>query len=149
MHSEKKIEILLVEDNPGDIRLTREAFNEYKIANNLSIVTDGEEAMNFLYKKDKYKNAPTPDMILLDLNLPRKDGREVLEEIKESNILKSIPVIVLSTSENDTDIRHSYEHYANCYITKPIDFNNFMKVIKQLQEFWVTIVKLPSKTSDS
>jgi CheY-like chemotaxis protein len=149
MQTEKIIEILLVEDNPGDIRLTREAFNEYKIANNLSVVTDGEEAMEFLNKTGRYKNAPTPDMILLDLNLPRKDGREVLEEIKESPIFKSIPVVVLSTSESDSDIRHSYEHYANCYITKPIDFNNFMKVIKQLQEFWVTIVKLPSKNPNS
>lgn len=139
------IEILLVEDNPGDIRLTREAIKEYKILNNLSVVQDGEEAINFLKKKDKYEEAPTPDLVLLDLNLPKIDGREVLRIIKSDDDLKTIPVVVLSTSENDKDIISSYQNYASCYITKPIDFDQFITVIKELQNFWVSIVKLPSR----
>ncbi len=139
------IEILLVEDNPGDIRLTREALKEFKVLNKLSVATDGVEATDFLYKKGKYRDAPTPDIVLLDLNLPRKDGREVLKEIKQDVNLKKIPVVILSTSENETDIIGSYDNHANCYITKPIDFDNFINVIRQLQNFWVTIVKLPQQ----
>lgn len=139
----KTIEILLVEDNPGDIRLTREAFGEYKIANNLSVVTDGEMALKYLHREGKYASAPVPDMILLDLNLPKIDGREVLREIKSDPQIRRIPVIVLSTSESEIDIETSYNNYANCYITKPIDFMQFMKVIKELQSFWVSIVRLP------
>lgn len=137
------IEILLVEDNPGDIRLTKEALKEFKVLNNLSVATDGVEATDFLHKKGEYKDAPTPDIILLDLNLPRKDGREVLKEIKQDINLKKIPVVILSTSESESDIIGSYDNYANCYITKPIDFDNFINVVKQLQNFWVSIVKLP------
>lgn len=137
------IEILLVEDNPGDVRLTREALKEHRIFNNLSVAVDGVEAMEFLKKTGGYHNAPTPDIILLDLNLPKKDGREVLQEIKQDASLKKIPVVVLSTSESETDILGSYDNYANCYITKPIDFDQFINVVKQLQNFWVSIVKLP------
>jgi chemotaxis family two-component system response regulator Rcp1 len=139
------VEILLVEDNPGDVRLTKEALKEYKIINNLSVVMDGEKATDFLFKKGEYKNAPTPDIILLDLNLPKKDGREVLAEIKNDEKLRTIPVIVLSTSESDLDISSSYYNHANCYITKPVDFDNFIEVVKTLQNFWVSVVKLPAK----
>jgi chemotaxis family two-component system response regulator Rcp1 len=139
------VEILLVEDNPGDVRLTKEALKEYKIINNLSVVMDGEEAIDFLFKKGDYKDAPTPDIILLDLNLPKKDGREVLAEIKNDEKLRTIPVVVLSTSENDMDISSSYYNHANCYITKPVDFDNFIEVVKTLQNFWVSVVKLPAK----
>lgn len=139
------VEILLVEDNPGDVRLTKEALKEYKIINNLSVVMDGEEAIDFIFKKGKYKNAPTPDIILLDLNLPKKDGREVLAEIKNDEKLRTIPVVVLSTSESDLDISSSYYNHANCYITKPVDFDNFIEVVKTLQNFWVSVVKLPAK----
>jgi CheY-like chemotaxis protein len=139
------IEILLVEDNPGDIRLTREALEEHKIINNLSVAQDGEKAIQFLRKEGEFKDAPTPDLILLDLNLPKIDGREVLRIIKSDKHIKMIPVVVLSTSESDKDIVGSYENYASCYITKPIDFGQFINVVKELQNFWVSIVKLPSR----
>jgi CheY-like chemotaxis protein len=146
METQKKpIEILLVEDNPGDVRLTKEALRDYKLINNLSVAMDGEEALNFLFKRGDYANSPTPDLILLDLNLPKIDGREVLKEIKSDKNLKKIPVIVLSTSESEADIEGSYDNYANCYITKPIDFNDFIEVVKQFQDFWISLVKLPSK----
>ena len=141
------IEILLVEDNPGDVRLTREALKEYKIINHVSVVSDGEAAMDFLMKTGDYNDAPTPDLILLDLNLPKKDGREVLIEIKQDKRTRKIPVVVLSTSENDADILSSYENYANCYISKPIDLDQFIKVVRELQNFWVSIVKLPQSAS--
>lgn len=147
MNPKRNIEILLVEDNPGDIRLTREAFEVYKIANTLSIVTDGEMALDYLNKKGTFKNVSTPDLILLDLNIPKKDGMEVLEEIKKSPKLKTIPVIILSTSENDADIRYAYENYANCYITKPIDLDSFMNVFQQFQQFWLSIAQLPNRTN--
>jgi CheY-like chemotaxis protein len=137
------INILLVEDNPGDIRLTKEVLKEGKIRNNLSVVTDGEEALLFLKKEGAYKAAYTPDIILLDLNLPKKDGREVLSHIKSDNDLKLIPVIVLTTSDAEKDIKRVYEHHANCYITKPVDFNQFIDVIRSIENFWLTIVKLP------
>lgn len=137
------INILLVEDNPGDIRLTMEVLKEGKIRNNLSVVTDGEEALHFLNKKDKYENAVTPDIILLDLNLPKKDGREVLEYIKSDPKLMMIPVIVLTTSDAEQDIKNMYSHHANCYITKPVDFNQFITVIRSIENFWLSIVKLP------
>jgi two-component system, chemotaxis family, response regulator Rcp1 len=137
------INILLVEDNPGDIRLTKEVLKEGKIRNNLSVVTDGEEALLFLKKSGEYKGAFTPDIILLDLNLPKKDGREVLSQIKEDPILKLIPVIVLTTSDAEQDIMNMYAHHANCYITKPVDFNQFINVIRSIENFWLTIVKLP------
>jgi two-component system, chemotaxis family, response regulator Rcp1 len=137
------INILLVEDNPGDIRLTKEVLKEGKIRNNLSVVTDGEEALFFLRKSGQYKDAFTPDIILLDLNLPKKDGREVLSEIKKDEFLKLIPVIVLTTSDAEQDIKNMYEHHANCYITKPVDFSQFINVIRSIENFWLTIVKLP------
>jgi chemotaxis family two-component system response regulator Rcp1 len=137
------INILLVEDNPGDIRLTKEVLKEGKIRNNLSVVTDGEEALFFLKKQGEYKDVFTPDIILLDLNLPKKDGREVLSEIKKNESLKLIPVIVLTTSDAEQDIKNMYEHHANCYITKPVDFNQFINVIRSIENFWLTIVKLP------
>ncbi|MCF6154585.1 MAG: response regulator [Candidatus Brocadia sp.] len=139
----KPIEILLVEDSPGDVRLTQEALKEAKMRNNLHIVGDGVEAMSFLRKKDKYANAPRPDLILLDLNLPKKDGREVLAEIKSEEDLKSIPVVVLTISKSEEDILRSYNLHANCYVTKPIDFDQFTTVVKAIENFWFTIVKLP------
>jgi chemotaxis family two-component system response regulator Rcp1 len=138
------INILLVEDNPGDIRLTKEVLKEGKIQNNLSVVTDGEEALLFLKKTGQYANAITPDIILLDLNLPKKDGREVLSEIKADPDLKCIPVIVLTTSAAEKDILNMYSNHANCYITKPVDFNQFINVVRSIEEFWLTIVKLPN-----
>lgn len=138
------INILLVEDNPGDIRLTKEVLKEGKIQNNLSVVMDGEEALFFLNKEGKYKTAVTPDIILLDLNLPKKDGREVLSEIKSNPKLMCIPVIVLTTSEAEQDIINMYAHHANCYITKPVDFNQFINVIRSIENFWLSIVKLPN-----
>lgn len=141
----KPIDILLVEDNPGDIRLTKEAFKDGRIKNELNVVMDGEEAILYLKKKEKYINATTPDIILLDLNLPKKDGREVLAEIKSDPELKCIPVIILTTSSAQSDILNTYSHHANCYIMKPVDFNQFINVIRTIENFWLTIVKLPSK----
>ena len=137
------IEILLVEDNPADVRLTTEALKEEKIYNNLHVATDGVEAMAFLRREGKYAKALRPDLILLDLNLPKKDGREVLEEIKSDDDLKTIPVVVLTVSQAEEDILKSYNLHANCYITKPVDLDQFIKVIRSVQEFWLTIVKLP------
>lgn len=137
------IEILLVEDSPGDVRLTKEALKESKLKNNLHVVNDGAEAMNFLYKKGNYADTPRPDLILLDLNLPKKDGREVLAEIKADENLKFIPVVVLTVSKSEEDIHRSYGLHANCYIVKPIDFGQFITVVKAIENFWFTIVKLP------
>lgn len=139
------IEILLVEDSPADVRLTKEALKEEKIHNNLSVVNDGVEAMAFLHRQGKYSKAARPDLILLDLNLPKKDGREVLKEIKSDKELKAIPVVVLTISKAEEDVIKSYNLHANCYITKPIDLNQFAKVVKTIQDFWLTIVKLPPK----
>jgi len=139
----RPVEILLVEDNPGDILLTKEAFEEIKIANNLNVVEDGIEAMNFLKNEGKYKEGRKPDLIILDLNLPKKDGREVLAEIKESKKLKKIPVVVLTSSKAEEDILKSYDLHANCFISKPIDLEQFSKIVKTISEFWFTIVKLP------
>jgi CheY-like chemotaxis protein len=141
--SGKRIEILLVEDNPGDVRLTLEALKDGKVLNHLSVVGDGVEAIAFLHQEGAYANAPSPDLIFLDLNLPKKDGREVLQEIKNDESLKHIPVVVLTTSNADKDILRTYELHANCYITKPVDFEQFTKVIKSIEDFWLTIVKLP------
>jgi len=137
------IDILLVEDNLADVRLTKEALIEEKLHNNLSVVSDGVEALDFLRKKGKYANVSRPDLILLDLNLPKKDGREVLREIKEDDNLKSIPVVVLTISKAEEDVLKTYNLHANCYITKPIDLNQFSHVVKSIKDFWLTIVKLP------
>ena len=137
------IEILLVEDNPGDVRLTREALKEGKVYSNLHTVKDGVEAMEFLRKQGKYKDVPRPDIILLDLNLPRKDGREVLEEIKSDDLLKRIPVVVLTTSKAEEDVLRTYNLHANCYVTKPVDLEKFMVVVKTIDVFWLTVVTLP------
>lgn len=139
------LQILLVEDNPGDIRLTQEALKEGTLKNNLSVVKDGVEAVEFLKRKGKYSGQPTPDIILLDLNLPRKDGREVLAEIKADENLKLIPVIILTTSDADQDILKSYRLHANCFITKPVDLDQFIYIIRQIEIFWFTVVKLPPK----
>jgi two-component system response regulator len=137
------VEILLVEDSPGDVRLTQEALKDSKLYNNLSVVPDGVEAMAFLRRQEQYTNAPRPDLILLDLNLPRMDGRQVLQEIKNDESLKRIPVVVLTTSSNETDIFITYNLHANCYISKPVDFTQFINVVKSIEHFWFSIVKLP------
>jgi CheY-like chemotaxis protein len=139
----KPAEILLVEDSPGDIRLTKEALKESRISNHLHIVTDGIEATNFLMKVGEFKNAPTPDLILLDLNLPKKNGFEVLKEIKENDDLKIIPVVILTTSESEKDILQSYQLHVNCFVSKPVEFDAFFNVIRTIEDFWFTIVKLP------
>ncbi len=141
---DESAEILLVEDSPDDIDLTIEALEEGKLKNNLNVVMDGEEALAYLKKKGKFKSVPTPDLILLDLNLPKLDGREVLKEIKEDSNLRMIPVIVLTTSKADEDIMRAYDLHANCYVTKPVDFSSFVEVVKKIEGFWFSIVKLPS-----
>ncbi|HOW19186.1 MAG TPA: response regulator [Phycisphaerae bacterium] len=137
------IEILLIEDSVADVRLTMEALKEAKVANRLSVVDDGVKAIDFLYRRGAYADAPIPDLILLDLNLPRKDGREVLAEIKADVNLRRIPVVVLTTSHAEEDILRAYDLHANCYITKPVDFNQFMVVVQTIEDFWLTVVKLP------
>jgi len=141
--SMRPVEILLVEDNPGDVRLAMEALREGKVRNNLHVVTDGLEAMAFLLREGKYALSPRPDLILLDLNLPKKDGREVLAEIKANERLRRIPVVVLTTSKAEQDILKTYDLHANCYITKPVDLEQFIAVVKSVEDFWLTIVKLP------
>lgn len=137
-------QFLLVEDNPGDVRLTREALNEGKLRNHLNIVGDGVEALAFLRREGKYASAPRPDLVLLDLNLPRKDGREVLAEIKADPILKRIPVVIITSSEAEQDVLASYDLHVNCYVSKPVDLEQFIKVVRSIETFWLTIVKLPS-----
>ena len=137
------VEILLVEDNPGDVRLTKEALKEGKVYNNLHWAKDGVEAMEFLRRQGKHANAPRPDIILLDLNLPKKDGREVLVEIKRDNELRLIPVVVLTTSKAEEDVLKSYELNANCYVTKPVDLDQFIRVVQSRDGFWLTVVTLP------
>jgi CheY-like chemotaxis protein len=137
------IDILLVEDNPGDVRLTIEALKEDKLQSNLHVVKDGIQAMAFLHQEEGYDDAPRPDLILLDLNLPKKDGREVLEEIKADENLRRIPVVILTSSQAEEDILKTYNLHANCYITKPVNLEQFTKVVKSIESFWLTIVKLP------
>ena len=141
----RPIEILLVEDNPGDVRLTIEGLNEGKVRNNLHVAKDGVEALRFLRRQGEYAGTVRPDLILLDLNLPRKDGREVLADIKADPNLKTIPVVVLTTSRAEQDVLHSYELQANCYITKPVDLEQFIHVVKSIEDFWLTVVTLPHK----
>lgn len=143
----RPIDILLVEDSPADVRLTREALAEGKVRNNLSVVADGMEAMDFLRRRNGFTGAPRPDLILLDLNLPRKDGREVLEEVKADLDLRRIPVVVLSTSRAEEDILRSYNLHANCYIIKPLDLDQFFSMIKAIDDFWLTVVKLPAEVA--
>jgi CheY-like chemotaxis protein len=138
------IEILLVEDNPGDARLTREALKDGRVHHNLSVAADGEEALAFLRREGRFTEAPRPDLILLDLNIPKKDGRQVLAEIKADPELIRIPVVVLTTSKAEEDIARSYELHANCYINKPVDLDQFIRVVKAIEDFWLTIVRLPS-----
>jgi len=140
------IEILLVEDNPGDVRLTLEALKESKVHNNISVVTDGVEALAFLRQENKFSHSPCPDIVLLDLNLPKKTGIEVLTEIKNDKNLKHIPVVILTTSKDEEDILKTYTQHANAYVTKPVDFDKFLHVVKSIEDFWLNIVKLPHKT---
>ena len=137
------IHILLVEDNEGDIILTMEALNEGKVTNKISVVRDGEQAMRFLNKEGDYHDAERPDLILLDINLPRVDGKEVLTYVKNNSVLKAIPVVMLTTSSSEKDILESYRNYANCYITKPVDLNKFFEVVQKIENFWISIVHLP------
>ncbi len=139
----RPIDILLVEDNPGDVRLTQEALKEARVRNALHVVGDGVEALAFLRRQGLYKDAPRPDLILLDLNLPKKSGHEVLTEIKSDDTLRCIPVVILTVSKDEEDIVKSYNHYANCFITKPVDLEQFLGIVKSIQDFWLTIVKLP------
>jgi CheY-like chemotaxis protein len=141
----RPVEILLVEDNPGDVRLTREALREGKVRNNLYVVSDGVEALEFLRRQGQHTDAARPDLILLDLNLPRKDGREVLQDIKSDPALRHIPVVVLTSSQADQDIIRAYDLHANCYVTKPVDFEQFIHVVRTIENFWFSIVKLPQE----
>ena len=145
----KEIQILMVEDNPGDARLALEALKESKLRNNLVIVGDGLEAMDYLYQRGKYSDAARPDIVFLDLNLPGKDGREILEEIKADECLRNIPVVILTSSSADEDIARSYAAHANCYVTKPVSFDQFTKVVRSIGNFWFTVVKLPDGHAES
>ncbi|HEX8454763.1 MAG TPA: response regulator [Longimicrobium sp.] len=141
----RPIEVLLVEDNPGDVRLTREALKEGKVSNNLHVAPDGVEALAFLRREGPHAGAVQPDLILLDLNLPRKGGREVLEEIKSDPALRHIPVVILTSSQAEQDIARAYDLHANCYISKPVDLDQFINVVRSIEDFWFTVVKLPTR----
>jgi len=143
--AEREIQVLLVEDDPGDVLMTREAFEDYKVHNQLHVVNDGEQAMAFLRQEGEYADLPRPDLVLLDLNLPRMDGRQVLDAIKSDPELSSIPVVVLTTSEAEDDVLRSYSLHANAYVTKPVDFERFIEVVRQIDDFFVTVVRLPSR----
>lgn len=145
MQPDRVVEILLVEDDPGDVLMTREAFEDYKLRNQLHVVDDGVKALEFLRREGEYAEAPRPDLVLLDLNLPRMDGREVLQAIKSDSELASIPVVVLTTSEAEEDIVRSYSLHANAYVTKPVDFERFIQVVRQIDDFFVTVVRLPGR----
>ena len=145
MVDHKPIDVLLVEDDPGDVLMTREAFTENKVANRLAVVPDGVDAMAFLRKEGEYADAPTPDLVLLDLNLPRMDGREVLAAMKSDDELRRIPVVVLTTSEAEEDVLRSYALHANAYVTKPVDFERFIEVVRKIDDFFVSVVRLPGR----
>jgi CheY-like chemotaxis protein len=145
MESLTVVDVLLVEDDPGDVLLIREAFEYNKVHNTLHVASDGVEALDFLYRRDGHEDAPRPDLVLLDLNLPRKDGREVLEEVKADEDLRTIPIVVLTTSEAEEDILRSYHLHANAYVTKPVDFDRFIEVVRLIDDFFVTVVKLPQR----
>lgn len=138
------VEVLLVEDDPGDVLMTREAFEDHKLRNNLNVVNDGVEALAYLRGEGEYAGSPRPDLILLDLNLPRRDGRQVLKEVKADENLRRIPIVVLTTSEAEEDVLRSYDLHANAYITKPVDFEQFVSVVRHIDDFFVTIARLPS-----
>lgn len=140
----RAIEILLVEDNPGDVRLTLEAFKEGRVLNNLTVLNDGVEALSYLRREGRFNNAKSPDLVLLDLNLPKKDGRQVLAEVKADERLRNIPVVVLTTSTAPEDVTRAYGSHANCYITKPVDLDQFLRVVQSIESFWLSLVKLPS-----
>ncbi len=139
------VEILLVEDNPGDVRLTQEVFKEAKILNHLHVVGDGVDAMAFLRREGSYTDVVRPDLVLLDLNLPRRSGRDVLEEIKRDPALRNIPIVILTTSRAEQDVLNAYEHHANCYITKPVRLEQFIDIVRSISQFWLSIVELPAK----
>lgn len=145
LESAAPIEVLLVEDDPGDVLMTREAFAEHKVGNRLTVVSDGAEALAYLRREGEFAHAPRPDLILLDLNLPRRDGREVLAEIKKDESLQQIPVVVLTTSQAEEDILRSYQLHANAYVAKPVDFEAFIQVVRQIDQFFVSVVKLPPR----
>ena len=145
MSEPKLIDVLLVEDDPGDVLMTREAFEDYKVTNNLWVVPDGVSALEFLRKQGEHADAPTPDLVLLDLNLPRMDGREVLAELKADEVLRRIPVVVLTTSEAEEDVLRSYSLHANAYVTKPVDFERFIEVVRAIDDFFVSVVRLPGR----
>lgn len=140
----KAIEILYVEDNPGDVELTRDAFTDAKIRNNIHVAEDGQTALDFIFKRNGHEEAPTPDLILLDLNLPKVDGKEVLSVIKNDESVQAIPVVVLTSSEAEADVVKSYQLHANCYVTKPVDLDSFLDVVRTIESFWLTVVKLPN-----
>jgi two-component system response regulator len=144
----EELKILLVEDDPADVKLTKRVLNQSKLHLSLSVVKDGVEAMRYLRREDEYADAIRPDLILLDLNLPRKDGREVLEDIRNDSTLKRLPVVILTTSKAEEDIAKSYDLHANCYITKPVDLQEFTKVVQAIENFWLTVVKLPNMASE-
>jgi len=146
MESLTVVDVLLVEGDPGDVLLIREAFEYNKVHNTLHVASDGVEALDFLYRRHGHEDAPRPDLVLLDLNLPRKDGREVLEEVKADRDLRTIPIVVLTTSEAEEDILRSYDLHANAYITKPVDFDRFIQVVRLIDDFFVTVVKLPQRS---
>ena len=143
--AQREIEVLLVEDDPGDVLMTREAFQDYKVHNQLHVVNDGEQAMAFLRQEGEYAGRPRPDLVLLDLNLPRLDGRQVLHAIKSDPELSSIPVVVLTTSEAEDDVLRSYSLHANAYVTKPVDFDRFIEVVRKIDDFFVSVVRLPGR----
>jgi CheY-like chemotaxis protein len=143
--SPQPIEVLLVEDDPGDVLMTREAFANYRIANRLNVVTNGEDAIAYMRKQGEFADVPTPDLVLLDLNLPRRDGREVLREIKADPVLRRVPVVVLTTSEAEEDVLASYELHANAFVSKPVDFDRFVKAVRAIDDFFITVVRLPRR----
>ena len=145
MRDPKPVEVLLIEDDPGDVLMTREAFDENKVANRLTVMSDGAAAMAYLRKEGEHADAPTPDLVLLDLNLPRMDGREVLAAMKSDDQLRRIPVVVLTTSEAEEDVLRSYALHANAYVTKPVDFERFIDVVRQIDDFFLSVVRLPSR----
>ncbi len=145
MHDPHPIDVLLVEDDPGDVLMTQEAFKDYKIANNLAVVTNGEDAIGYLRKQGRYAGVPTPDLVLLDLNLPRRDGREVLKDIKSDPELRRIPVVVLTTSDAEEDVHASYDLHANAYVRKPVDFEQFVAAVRAIDDFFITVVRLPTR----